>query len=176
MRVRIVERTIAVLAVSLGLIFSGATAAEAATAPEGDVIRCTATLEIPHQSGPVNGTISAEGRVTCTETVAEISIKTSVRKVSDNTVASQTFDSFNVSRGSSVGAKPCSDGPATFRSEANVVVHFPVGYTPTPQTANKYSPNTTVACGNAKRVTGTTSAVHDDSYGTTTWTIVAVKN
>lgn len=175
MTVRTVERTIAVLTVALGLIFSGATAAEAATGPGGNVITCTVSLDNPHQSGHVNGTISAQGLVTCTGTVAEIYIKTSLQKVSNNTVASQTFDSFNVSRGSSVGAKPCSDGPATFRSQADVLVQFPAGYTPTPQTANKYSPNIAVACGNVKKVTGTTSAT-DIGYGTTTWTIVGVKN
>ncbi|PWJ65251.1 hypothetical protein B0H03_10398 [Rathayibacter iranicus NCPPB 2253 = VKM Ac-1602] len=166
----------AVLAVSLGLIFPGATAAEAATGPGGNVITCTVSLDNPHPSGHVNGTISAQGLVTCTGTVAEIYIKTSIRKVSNSTVASQTFDSFNVSRGSSVGAKPCSDGPATFRSQADVLVHFPAGYTPTPQTANRYSPHTAVACGNATRLTETTSAADGVSDGTTTWTIVGIKN
>lgn len=166
----------AVLAVSLGLIFPGATAAVAATGPGGNVITCTVSLDNPHPSGHVNGTISAQGLVTCSGTVAEIYIKTSIRKVSNNTVASQTFDSFNVNRGSSVGAKPCSDGPATFRSQADVLVHFPAGYTPTPQTANKYSPHTAVACGNATTLTGTTSVGDDVSYSTTTWTIVGVKN
>ncbi|PPG60975.1 hypothetical protein C5C57_02505 [Rathayibacter sp. AY1C5] len=107
----------------------------------------------------------------------EIYIKTSLRKVTNNTVASQTFDSFNVNFGSSVGAKPCSDGPATFKSQADVLVHFPAGYTPTPQTTNKYSPNVSVACGAARIApTATAGASESEDFGTTTWTITAVKN
>ncbi|MHC2184746.1 hypothetical protein ACVLV4_000370 [Rathayibacter agropyri] len=176
MKVRKFGRTMTVMGASLCMVISGATVAEAAPGRGEDRIRCTVTLDNPHQSGPANGTISAEGRVTCTKTVKEIYIKTSIRQVVNNTVASQTFDSFNVSSGSSVGARPCSDGPATFMSQADVRVDFPTGYKPTQQTASEYSPNVSVACGDAKSVTGTTNGVNAVNSDTATWTITAVKN
>lgn len=176
MKVHTVERATTVIGISLCLIISGATVAEAAPGPGEDRIRCTVTLEYPHQSGLVNGTISAQGRVACTATVKEIYITTSIRQVVNNTVASQTFDSFNVSSGSAVGARPCSDGPATFMSQADVRVDFPLGYTPTPQMASEYSPNVSVACGDAQSAPGTSKGADAVNSDTVTWTITAVKN
>lgn len=176
MKVRKFGRTMTVIGASLCMVISGATVADAAPDQGEDRIRCTVTLDNPHQSGPVNGTISAQGRVACTSTVKEIYIKTSIQQVVNNTVASQTFDNFNVSNGSSIAARPCSDGPATFMSQADVRVDFPLGYTPTPQAATKYSPNVSVACGDAKSATGTTNGVNAVNYDTATWTITAVKN
>jgi len=145
---------VGVLALSLGT----GTAAQAATGPGGQVITCTVSLDDPHASGHVNGTISAQGRVTCGATVAEIYIKTTLTNVNTGTAASQTFDSFNVKAGSSVGAKSCAEGPATFRSNASVVVQFPAGFTPNRQILNRSSPNKSVACGVSRAVPGSDAA------------------
>lgn len=169
--------TAAVLALSLG---GGATAANAAVGPGGSIITCTISLDNPHPSGHVNGTISAQGRVTCTAMVDTIYIKTYLTKVNDGTVASQTFNRGSVSSGSSVGAKSCSEGPATFRSGADVVVHFPAGYTPAKAVSNHSSTNQYVACGNAfarnGAVDGESGLIEPPVYGTTEITLTAVRD
>ena len=168
--VRIFAATVAVLIAVVG----SSTAANAATGPGGHVITCTVSLDNPHPSGHVRGTISAQGRVNCTSGVAEIYVKTTLTNLSRATSASQTDDRFNVSSAASVGAKSCSEGGSVFQSKVEAVVHFPAGYTPQKGVLNKTSNRIGVTCGNARAKTPEGAPVQSFSGDDTTeWVLTA---
>jgi hypothetical protein len=165
------RRILATAAAVILLVIAGAVPANAAVGPGGRVITCNLSLDNPHKSGHVNGTISAQGRVNCDAVVAEIYVKTTLTNVTRATAASQTFDKFNVSSGSSVGAKGCREGGATFQSKMEVVVQFPPGFSPARQVANKASNNQYVPpCGVSRSATTDEEQPQTGDAGFSEWT------
>lgn len=146
-------RTFTAAVAVLFTVVGGSTAANAATGPGGIVITCTTSLDNPHQSGHVNGSISAQGRINCTSGVAEIYVKTTLTNLSRATAASQTDDRFNVSSAASVGAKSCAEGGSVFQSKVEAVVHFPAGFVPEKGVLSQTSNRIGVTCGNARAKT-----------------------
>jgi hypothetical protein len=59
----------------------------------------------------------------------------------------RTEDWFGVSRLAANATKSCSEAPGSFQTRVDAVVHFPAGFSPTPQIVNVNSYWNSVLCG-----------------------------
>ncbi|WP_129545519.1 hypothetical protein [Arthrobacter dokdonensis] len=136
------------LFLTAAFIVAGTMTANAAVGPGGSVITCGIYADYPHASNHVSGTINAVGRVECDGLVNEIYLKVTLAK-SNGYLSSTTQDRFYPTGGRLSGnaAKSCAEAPGTFQTRVNAVVHFPAGYTPTPQVGNQNSAWFALACG-----------------------------
>jgi hypothetical protein len=147
--------------------------ANAATGPGGRVITCKVSIDYPHGSVHVGGTISSSARVQCDATVAEIFVRADLLNIPKKTNATQSDDRFNSNYLIATASKSCSEGPSLFKATASVQITFPPGFKPLTTVTNKSSPNWSVACGlaNALRTVGPSAAADESS----SWTITATK-
>ena len=77
-------------------------------------ITCTASVQWPHGSTHVSGTINVVSSVNCSQTMNEIYQMTYLYRTDGAYWPGKPFDKFNVKSGQSNAATSCSQGPATF--------------------------------------------------------------
>ena len=93
-------------------------------------ILCTITVDNPHSSAHVAGTINVVSKVKCTSAVALIELQTSLNR---NTPTFKTWGAFADARSKAAlngnAAAPCSAGPGTFQGWGRATIVPPAGYT-----------------------------------------------
>lgn len=114
----------------------------AAAAPAQAVVvgLCTITAQNPHGSTHVAGTVNTVGTVSCSMTMTEIYIQTTLEKSNGQYWSGNVRDYFNSSYEMSNAATSCSQGPDSFRTRVSYVIQAPPGVNPRYTANTIYSP------------------------------------
>jgi hypothetical protein len=123
---------------------------------------CTLTIQYPHASTHVSGTVNVVGDVTCPITMREMYLRIYLEKSGGGSWAGTPLDYFNVSYLKGNSATSCSNAPGTFRGMSSTIVYPPAGWTPAYQSESKYSPWISLACGASFRAAGEPQTVTFD--------------
>lgn len=121
-------------------------APQAQAASFGSIV-CTASVQYPHASTHVSGTINVVSSVNCSAVMNEIYQQTRLYKSGGGSWLGLPFDRFNVSYGSSNAATACSNGPGTFYGTAYTILYPPAGYSPSRGTIESAGASSWVKCG-----------------------------
>lgn len=121
-------------------------APQAQAASFGPIV-CTASVQYPHGSTHVSGTINVVSSVNCSTVMNEIYQQTRLYKSGGGSWLGLPFDRFNVSYGSSNAATACSNGPGTFYGTAYTILYPPAGYFPSRGTMESAGASNWVKCG-----------------------------
>lgn len=144
---KVLRRT-AIVAVALSVLgLSGVTIASPAQAVSFGDITCTHSVQYPHASTHVNGTINVVAGVTCTSTMSRIYIRTWLHKSGGSTWPGAPRDWLVTSSVSANAATDCSNGPGTFYGSSTTELYPPAGYTPTYATLTNTGASVWVKCG-----------------------------
>ncbi len=108
---------------------------------------CTLTINYPHASGHVSGTINVTGSVSCPVTMTEMFLQVHLQKSTGASWAGPSKDLFNTTWLNTNAATSCSSGAGSYRGRAYTEVRPPAGWSPAMQSQTKYSPYVSVACG-----------------------------
>lgn len=108
---------------------------------------CTLTINYPHASTHVSGTINVTGSVSCPVTMTEMYLQIHLQKSTGASWAGTPKNYFNTSWLSANAATSCSSGAGSYRGRAYTVVRPPAGWSPSSQSQTKYSPYVSVGCG-----------------------------
>lgn len=141
---------------------------------------CTLTINYPHASTHVTGTINVTGSVSCPVTMTEIFLQIHLQKSTGASWAGTPKDFFNASWVSANASTACSSGAGSYRGRAYTEVRPPAGWSPAMQSQTKYSPYVSVGCGGSALAPAegadTTVELLPDGSSSVSWQIGFVKD